>query len=201
MSTLHALADLAETSTSVMSKSGWETAGPYVASVVALFASLMSLVVAKGNRVATRRQERAAYRMRQLAEFYEPVLMLRMTTRELRRSLPSTESDGSRWRLVNHLRDVRQDAGMRAVTEAIIALNAQVEQAIVEKAALLEGDRPTSLDRFMRHSNLLKIAWSLTGKGDADVGVENVPFPDEIDDELESGRQAVKAALAELVSE
>ena len=190
----------AEAAESAASQSGWATAAPYVASAVALVAAMISLVVARGNRTAARRQERASFRMKQLGEFYEPLAILRMTTRELRRSLPKREADGSRWRLVDHLAEVKRDEGQRALVEAIIALNTQVEEVAMTKAGLIEGERPPSLDKFVRHSRLLKIAWELGDRG-GDLGVEDVPFPDEIDEELDAGRQAVRAALIELVGD
>ncbi len=192
---------LAEVVHAASTQSGWQTAAPYVASGVALIAAAVSYAIARGNRIATRRQERASFRRTQLAEFYEPLAMLRMTTRELRRSLPAEEPEGTRWRLVNHIDEVKRDVSQRAVAEAIISLNTQVEQILVGKAALIEGERPPSLDKFMRHSKLLKIAWDLADGAGAAVGLDDVPFPDEIDDELELGRSAVRAALAELEGE
>lgn len=166
----------------------------------------MSYAIARGNRIATRRHEKANFRLKQLSEFYEPLAMLRMTSRQLRKSLPQTANDGSRWRLVHHIKEIKGDRGACSIVEAIIAINIQIEEILITKAGLLEGDRPASFDRFMHHSRLLKIAWDLgdepiASSGTDQIGAGDVPFPDEIDDDLEAGRQSVKVALRALQEE
>lgn len=197
---------LAETSTAGGADPFWT--GPvvaaFVASAVALLTGVSSWVIARGNRSAARREERVRFRLQQLNEFYEPLAMLRVTSRSLRKSLRQSEDDGSRWRLVRHIDEVKNNPAQARIAEAIIAINVQIEDVLVNKAGLMEGERPSSFERFMHHSRLLRIAWEGSGTGGTSPSgvttVEDVPFPDEIDDDLDIGRQAVRRALERLQS-
>ncbi len=145
------------------------------------------------------RQREIDWRVRQLNEVYGPLRMLRATSRLLRDSLPKTEADGQRWRLVRHIEESRQKAEYRVIVEGILRISRAIEDILVAKAGLLEGEEiPASFSKFMQHSRLLQIAWgaptNVTEQPDL-VGVADVPFPDEIDQDIETAIASVQKHL------
>lgn len=175
-----------------------------VALAIGMWSGFTTRRIANENRAGARRQLQVDIRLRQLNEFYEPLAMLRVKSKHLRKSLPEDEEDGSRWRLVRHIAEVKADTGRASIVEEILAINAQIEQLLINKAGLMEGAAPASFERFMHHSGLLKLAWKHGGEliGDDHQGVvrvEDVPFPAEIDEDIAAARAAVRAALEELL--
>jgi hypothetical protein len=182
--------------------------GPTVAALTAaaialgvgLWSAFTTRGIAKENRAAARRQLQADLRLRQLNEFYEPLAMLRVKSKHLRESLPDKEQDGSKWRLVRHIAEVKASPGRARIVEEILAINARIEELLINKAGLMEGPAPASFERFMHHSGLLKLAWEHDGEliEDNNNGVvrpEDVPFPTEIDADIDVSRATVRTAL------
>lgn len=150
-------------------------------------------------RSFTMSQQEIDWRVRQLNELYGPLRMLRATSKRLRQSLPTTGASGARWRLVEHIPEARADPAMSLLVEAILRIDVAIEDLLINKAGLMEaGDLPKSFEVFMHHSRLLHLAWSQGGRLTRETGlvdVTDVPFPDEIDDDIGRAIERIEAAL------
>jgi hypothetical protein len=153
-------------------------------------------------RAFTTNQREVDYRMRQLSELYGPLTLLRATENGLRKSLPSKEvgDEGERWRLVRHIEDARRTPAMKVIVEAILAINEGIETLLITKAGLMEGDSlPESFKDFMHHSKLLKLAWEheelLRTEGTGVVRIDDIPFNENIDQDIAKATSSIRSAL------
>jgi len=156
-------------------------------------------------RSFTMSQQEIDWRVRQLNELYGPLRMLRATSKRLRQSLPTTEGNGAQWRLVEHIPEARDDPAKRILVEAILSIDGAIEDLLINKAGLMEaGELPKSFEVFMHHSRLLQLAWGQGGRLTREPGlvdVTDVPFPDEIDDDIGRAIEGIRAALAKARAE
>lgn len=211
-------AALAESSGQVVSAvdSWWESAmgsPEFWAALFAAVAALISAVVAwvsskrqrnheeRLNEIANRfthRQREIEFCKQQLNDLYSPVYMLRRASQSLRTLLPSTNPDGTDWRLVDHIEDIRNDrdeAGRTAVEE-ILEINKQIEDLLVTKAGLFEYfPPPSSFDTFIAHTRLLRLAWK---QGKNQTSKDRIPFPYEIDQDINKAIESIRGRLIQL---
>jgi hypothetical protein len=176
-----------------------------VALIIGLWSGYTTRQIAKTSRASANRQLLVDLRVKQLNEFYEPLRMLRTKSRLLRQTLPEFEEDGSRWRLVRHIPEIQQDSGRARVVEMILSINDRIEDLLISKAGLMEGEAPGTFGEFMHHSGLLKLAWDHGGELNEDpngtVQVADVPFPTKIDDDIARTHRTVRTALDDLLKQ
>lgn len=177
-----------------------------VAAIAAIVAAVISAVVAwrqRGHqrelmRVANRfteSQRQVDFHNRQLIEFYGPLLLLRQASRTLRGHLPDQDASGRRWRLVDHIEEIKQseDNLLRSAAEELIAINKEIEQLLLSRGALMVFfPPPESFTDFIAHSRLLRFAWE---QGMNQSGSQRQPFPDQLDDDIREGINEVNNRL------
>lgn len=129
--------------------------------------------------------------------------MLTDTNLLLRESLPRRDERGEDWRLMHHLAEAWANTGDRVIVDQIIEVNKGVEQLLISKAGLMESS-PDSFRLFMQHSRLLQLAWAHEGAPPRPSGattVEEVPFPRQLDADIDKAMETVRAALQAALAE
>lgn len=146
------------------------------------------------DAAVTRWKSELEHRQKQLNELYGPLTMLRSTSRSLRRLLPS-RVNGSEWRLVHHIGDVRREWDRlntdpsADIDPALCLTREQLEVAhlIVDygnktcdllnrHAGLLEGPPVGGLVRYQEHHNRLRASWETASNQPREEGLT---FPGE----------------------
>ena len=171
------------------------------AAVIAALAAIAAAVLSyKGNLATTRAAERQRardYRIRQLNELYGPLYMRRRLSRQLW-NLPGpadAEPGVTKWKLIDHIEEINAEAGdhRRLIVGKILQLNDELSALIVGSAGLLEQfPPPTSFETFLEHAATLRIHWE---QGTNASGVTHIPFPGEIDADIEAAIGRLRAAL------
>jgi hypothetical protein len=153
--------------------------------------------IANITRSFTDKQQRIAYRERQLNELYGPLKVYRADCTALRASFPK-----SPWRLVENISGTRRDAGLSTIVEAILQINRATEELLVSKAGLIDGAPPGSFSQFMHHSRLLRAAWEHGGElvpdGVEGTRVADVPYPVQFSEDVDASYERVRADLEQL---
>ncbi len=145
------------------------------------------------------RQRETDYRRRQLNDFYGRVYMLRRQSESLRRLLPDRDQAGNRWRLVDHIIDVRNggDNRQKEAVKTILQLNKEIAGLLTTSVGLYhQFPAPQSYTEFVQHYELLQLAWD---QGQNQNEAQRLPFPDQFDPDLNSAIEAIKRRLDELV--
>lgn len=124
-------------------------------------------------------QKRLDLRLRQLNEFYGPLYIQRRRAEAQRRQLPDTTTGSSgetiRWRLVDHIAEVKDDPAKARAVETILDAGDEIEAILMESSGLVAQDRmPESFDRFVEHHIRLRESWS---KGQNQPKDDQLPFP------------------------
>lgn len=141
------------------------------------------------DAAVTRWQSELTHRQKQLNELYGPLTMLRSTSRSLRRLLPS-QVNGSEWRLVHHIGDIRRewdrikDDPALQVDPALGLTREQIEvvRLIVDygtktcalldaHAGLVEGTPPGGIMKFQEHHNRLRASWETGSNQPVDLSL------------------------------
>jgi hypothetical protein len=146
------------------------------------------------------RQRETDYRRRQLNDFYGRVYMLRRQSESLRRLLPDKDKTGSRWRLVDHIIDVRNstNAKQKQAVQMILELDKGIAELLTTNVGLYhQFPAPQSYTDFVQHYELLQLAWDQNQNQNE---TERLPFPDQFDIDLNAAIEAIKGKLDELVT-
>lgn len=176
-----------------------------IAAIIASIASLIASLIAWGSsyqaRKAVENQRSQDYRVRQLNELYGPLYMRRMESRRLWKQLPGipdAEPSSGVWNLIDHIEEIQAEAKAghhqrRLVVEAILGINHELRGLIVGAAGLLESfPPPESFERFLEHARTLKLHWE---QGTNAKGVAYLPFPGEIDGDIEAAITKLRREL------
>lgn len=150
--------------------------------VGAIIAGAFSLINGNRQREADRqaqiRQGRMDFRLRQLSALYGPLYLERRRSTALRNLLPQNEPDGSRWRLVHHIAETKEDEERSLIVDLILESGDRVVELIREHGGLMEP-RPTpqAFTKFVLHHTLLRLSWQSGHDQDPD---NSYPFPGEV---------------------
>jgi len=175
----------------------------YIAAGAAILASILSAVISyrsgKATRDAVTKQRSEDHRVRQLNELYGPMHILRKESRRLWKQLPpdpDPEPGVTEWRLIDHIEEIKSesDGRRRKVVDRILDINEQLREFIVGRAGLLLSfPAPDTFETFLIHSTTLAQHW------DRGVNVTDpnsyVPFPGEIDSDIDSAIESLRAGL------
>lgn len=146
------------------------------------------------------RQREIDYRRRQLNDFYGRVYMLRRQSESLRRLLPNEDDTGNRWRLVDHILDVKNSANAKEkqAVQMILQLDKEIAGLLTSNVGLYQQfPAPQSYTDFVQHYELLQLAWD---QNQDQSETERLPFPDNFDPDLNAAIEAIKRKLDELVT-
>jgi hypothetical protein len=146
------------------------------------------------------RQREIDYRRRQLNDFYGQVYMLRRQSDSLRRLLPDEDEKGNRWRLVDHIIDVKNssNAKQKQAVQAILQFDKEIAELLTTNVGLYhQFPAPQSYTDFVQHYELLQLAWD---QNQNQSETERLPFPDQFDPDLNAAIEAIKRKLDELVT-
>jgi hypothetical protein len=186
-----------------------------IAAVAAVIAAALSIVTAvltnrwqsESNSALQRleqqfsdRQREIDYRRRQLNDFYGRVYMLRRQSESLRRLLPDKDGTGSRWRLVDHIIDIKNSGTekQKQAVQMILNFDKEIAGLLTMNVGLYqEFPAPQSYTDFVQHYELLQLAWD---QNQNQSEAERLPFPDQFDPDLNAAIEAVKGRLLELVT-
>jgi hypothetical protein len=146
------------------------------------------------------RQRETDYRRRQLNDFYGRVYMLRRQSDSLRRLLPDKDGAGNRWRLVDHIIDIRNGANekQKQAVEMILQLDKEIAELLTTSVGLYDQfPAPQSYTDFVQHYELLQLAWDQNQNQNE---TERLPFPDQFEPDLNTAIETIKRRLDELVT-
>jgi hypothetical protein len=171
---------------------------PGIAALAAVIAAAMSMRASRlvQRNIATERE--IEFRRQQLNELYGPIHMKQATSVSLRRMLPGIQEDGSKWRLVDHIEDVKAsgDTDLINCVGEILRINEEIAEALTSKSALyVSFPPPQTLSRYIAHVRLLSLAWR---QGHNESQETRLPFPDDFDKVIEEAVLAIRLRLAEL---
>ncbi len=124
------------------------------------------------------RQRETDYRRRQLNDFCGRVYMLRRQSESLRRLLPDKDETGNRWRLVDHVIDIRNgaDEKQRQAVKTILQLDKEIVELLTTSVGLYhQFPAPQSYTDFVQHYELLQLAWD---QNQNQSEAERLPSPD-----------------------
>lgn len=140
----------------------------------------------QADRLVHQQEERVAFRRRQLSDLYGPLYLERRRSERLRDQLPQEEPDGSRWRLVHHIGEVKGDPHRREVVERILDAGDRIADLIRGHGGLVEPQPPPeAFAKFLLHNELLRMSWE-TGKDQDPDGSH--PFPGGISSKRDMSR-------------
>lgn len=145
------------------------------------------------------RQRETDYRRRQLNDFYGRVYMLRRQSESLRRLLPGENGTGKRWRLVDHIMDIKSGTNdkQKQAVEMILEFDKEIAGLLIANVGLYyQFPAPQSYTDFVQHYELLQLAWDQDQNQSEE---ERLPYPDDFDSDLNSAIAAIKQRLDELV--
>jgi hypothetical protein len=190
-----------------------------IAAIIAAVAAVLAAAVSAATAVLTNRwqsqsdsslkrleqqfsdrQRETDYRRRQLNDFYGRVYMLRRQSESLRRLLPDKDQPGDRWRLVDHIINIRDGANekQKQAVETILQLDKEIADLLTTSVGLyLQFPAPQSYTDFVQHYELLQLAWD---QDQNQSKAERLPFPDQFDQDLNTAIEAIKRRLDELVT-
>ncbi|MEV1066049.1 hypothetical protein [Streptomyces sp. NPDC050263] len=154
-----------------------------IAAIAAISAAALAWRSTRSQTAHTERQRNVDFLRQQLNELYGPIYMRRRASESLRDLLPDKQDDGTRWRLVDHITDVKAGGDLTRIEaiEQILAINSEIENILTSKAGLYESFPPPDiLSKFIAHIRLLRISWE-RGENQSN---NRIPFPDDIDDYL-----------------
>jgi hypothetical protein len=126
--------------------------------------------------------------------------MLRRQSESLRGLLPGQDEAGRRWRLVDHVIDVKNgtDEKQKQAVQMILQFDKEIADLLTTNVGLYDQfPAPQSYTDFVQHYERLQLVWDQSlnqGEG------ERLPFPDQFDVDLNSSITAIKGRLDELVS-
>jgi hypothetical protein len=169
-----------------------------VAAIAGIAAAIGSFYSSHQQRRHAERERQIEFSRRQLNELYGPILTLRQASDSLRDFLPRTMPDGSRWKLVEHVKEVKNGADEAAKTAVgeILKINRQLEEIILGKSGLLETfPPPPSFKLFIRHARLLQVSWD---RGTNHPKAAEIPFPESIDNDIARDIDLVMERLKKL---
>jgi hypothetical protein len=146
------------------------------------------------------RQRATEYMRRQLNDFYGRVYMLRRQSESLRRLLPDKDQKGDRWRLVDHIIDVKNSANAKhkQAVEMILEFDKEIAGLLTTSVGLYDQfPAPQSYTDFVQHYELLQLAWD---QNQSQSPAERLPFPDQFDVDLNAAIEDIKKRLDKLVT-
>jgi hypothetical protein len=109
--------------------------------------------------------------------------------------LPGLQEDGTKWRLVDHIEELKQENNESIINcvEEMLRINEEIKDALVAKSALyISFPPPLTLSHYIAHVRLLSLAWKQGRNEDAD---NRLPFPDDFDDVIEDAVRRIRQRL------
>lgn len=176
----------------------------FVGALVALFGASVTLLVnsrtARQGRRQSDQQRELDFRRAQLSALYGPLFMRRAASKRLRNLLPSSDPQGTGWRLVDNIELIRDGShtAQETVVEQILQLGREVEELLIGQAGLFDVfPPPTSFSDFIAHSRLLQLYWD---RKENQPATDRLPFPQTLDADIEAAMTRVRKRLEELSS-
>lgn len=112
---------------------------------------------------------------------------------------PHVASTRSAWRLVDHIKDVKEgdDLQQREAVKAILGIWSEVDKLLTQKAGLTYGaPPPASFGKALAHSAMLRMFWELGQNQPPD---NRLPFPgEEFDSDINDAIVKIRAKLVKL---
>lgn len=170
--------------------------GAGVAAFTSLVVALLQIPIQKyiAGRADRRDQQklRAERLTSQLNDLYGPLLLLRRQNKYLYDKLRAGKPED--WHLLENIASVQGNPTERALAEAILKIDMEMEELIIQNAGLARGiGLPDSFTKFLGHSRALSIAWDRGG--DVPTASEFEHFPVEFATEVEEGFNAIEREL------
>ena len=171
---------------------------PAIAAMAAIIAALISYHSSRSNTRTSASQTEIEFRRRQLNELYGPIYMKQSTSVGLRKMLPGLQEDGKKWRLVDHIEEIKasDDPVLIACVEQLISINEDIMRDIVEKSELYVAfPPPIAFSRYVAHVEFLTFTWRQGRNQPAGL---RLPFPNEFDSVIEQAVRFIRDRLIEL---
>lgn len=171
---------------------------PTIAAIAAIIAAAMSVRASRTLQRNVDLQHEVEFRRRQLDELYGPIHMKQSTSVSLRKMLPGVQEDGTKWRLVDHVEEIKRENNEAIINcvEEILRINEEIKDTLISKSALyVSFPPPLTLSHYIAHVKLLSLAWK---QGRNEDPVNRLPFPDEFDDVIEDAVRWIRKRLEEL---
>lgn len=175
-----------------------ELAAPSIAALAAIIAATISVRASRLLQHNVQLEHEVEFRRRQLNELYGPIHMKQSTSVSLRKMLPGIQEDGTKWRLVDHIAEVKASGNVDLINcvEEILRINDEIIEALISKSALyVSFPPPVTLSRYIAHVKLLSLAWR---QGHNEDPENRLPFPDDFDHVIEDAVLRIRSRLREL---
>lgn len=135
------------------------------------------------------------HKTQQLNELYGPLLLLLEENRRLAQKLREGKGDPEKWRLLDHLPEVLNNAHDKAIVDEIMEIDARVEDLIINKAGLVRSPGPPeSFYIFLGHYKTLKLA--IEGKERPRVA-EFEYYPRKLNNDVKGAYEAIQREIDE----
>lgn len=147
---------------------------------------------------AQKREARIQFRQRQLIELYGPMYLERRRSEHLRRGFPEWEDHvgGTRWRLVDHIAEVKKDPDLKPIGEAILESGDKIVGLLRAFGGLLEPLPPLgAFSKFILHHEMLRMSWAAGKNQDPE---NRYPFPGRPPSDTDMSKCTTESAQGEL---
>jgi hypothetical protein len=120
-----------------------------------------------------------------------------VATSRLRQLLPAQRSDGSRWRLGEHIEEIQatENDAFYAFREMITIGEEVVELLLTKSGLYVNFPPPDSADQFIAYVKLLRVA---SDQGHNQSAAELVNFPNEFSSDIRAAIEKIRSRLAQL---
>ena len=136
-------------------------------------------------------------KVQQLNELYGPLLLLIEQNTILARKLREGKGDPKKWRLLDHLPEVLKNPQDKALVDAIMDIDAKIENLIITKGGLVSSSEPPeSFKLFLGHYRILKFA--IDGNERTYV-TEFEYYPREINTDVRKTHYKIKLEIDEML--
>jgi hypothetical protein len=140
------------------------------------------------------------FKLRQLNEFYSPLLLLALQNHRLYLKLKEGKSDPDNWHLLNNIADVLNDLRDKQIAEQILDIDAEMQKIIITKGGLICGtETPASFSQFLGHYEVLKAGWRI-GDRPTIAKEETEYFPIEFLDDLKKDHDSLKLEIDGMIN-
>lgn len=137
------------------------------------------------------------HRIQQMNELYGPLLQLTAQNKQLADKLREGKANPQEWRLLDHLPEVLKDPRDGPLADAILSIDARIEDLIINKGGLVAGPQPPdSFEAFLSHYKLLKMAM----EGKAVTGDRAEYYPRAFDEDVRRAYADLKSRVDKVLA-
>ncbi len=169
-----------------------------IAALVALLAAVSTIILAVSQRRAERRQRRADRLQLQLSNLYVPLSFLRSESRHLRGMLPANDESGDRWRLVDHIEEIKESGNSERIScvTRILKIWGKIEDLLHQQGGLLVSLPPSKVYQdALAHAAQLRISWKAGNNQDSS---DRFPYPETLDTQISKDIDQIRGELKKL---